>query len=97
MESLIEKRLGRKGSEIIIKDEEENSMGSAIIRMKNNIAKIGYISIKKNLRNKGLAKQLLEKCEEWAKEHGATATEGTLIPIPGSEREIIKVFSNFLN
>ena len=38
-----------------------------------NISPIGYlekISIKRNYQNKGIAKKLLNKCEDWAKDRG---------------------------
>jgi len=91
MESLTEKKISNRGVEIIVKDKEGQSIGSAIIRLEKRTAKIGYIGVKPNSRKKGIAKQLLKKCENWAEERGATSIIGTLIPTPGTEIIILKL------
>lgn len=82
--SVVENKLSREGSEIVVLKNGE-SAGSLIIRSKNKKATVCYIGVKNKYRGQGLSASLVKAGEEWAKKREVDEINGILEPSPGSE------------
>lgn len=93
MTSFRERQIGKSGSEIVLKGPNEESLGSVIITKKDNIAHVGYISVKRNYQGMGYGSQLIDEAENWAVKKGLKEIGGQIIPVPGSEASLINLLN----
>ena len=94
MSILKENLLGKEGVEIVAKRQGQTA-GSIVVTIKDGKAHIGYIGVKSEQRRKGIASELLEGAENWARSKGLTEMAGTLYPVPGSEISVRRLINRW--
>lgn len=84
-----ENAVEQKQSAVFVLTEDNKAVGFAQCQLRNDYVEgttgspVGYLEgiyVEPDYRNRGFAKELLKKCEEWAKEKGCTEFAGDCEP-----------------
>ncbi|MFC1649683.1 GNAT family N-acetyltransferase [Patescibacteria group bacterium] len=92
MERLNIKKIGISGVEISIPDGVGGSLGSVVVGTEGTNSHIGWVGTRPDSRKCGFGETLLCDAEVWAKGQGSKTMSAHFLPVPGSERAVLRLF-----